>query len=490
MTAVAMQPGGLPWLVRHELRLAIRDRSRAGRIGRMLVLAVLMLVPAVLGVGLALRVRDAADVPVQVFGVISATYAGLLLLMLSGACVYVLRSFHDRGDLDLLLAAPIPPARVLAAKSVAVHAAVAMPLMIVTAPFFLSSALMGHAGWLGGVAMLIITAIIATSLAFVIASGLFRAIGARRARTVIQVGGGLFAACVAILGQAPNFAPGFFAAVMARLDGRPPAPLDWPARAVFGEILPLAAMMTVALLCAVASARLAARTLAEAAPVAAVHAVSTGRVRGFRSGLVRMLLTKELRLLWRDPELTSVVALQLAYMIPAFGLIFAGGSVSAARLAAACVLFCGLLASSLGWLTICGEDAPDLIAAAPVSARVVGRTKLLAACLPPLIIVVVPVMIIVSFDAWAGLVSAILSVVAAVTAAAQQGWIGTPQHRKAFRFRQKSSILLAVAEYAMAGAWSGTATLMVQKSAWAVAPAGFAVVVLMLSRWRVGGQEA
>ncbi|GGE10042.1 hypothetical protein GCM10011529_15510 [Polymorphobacter glacialis] len=473
------QPAGLLWLVCHELRLALRDGSRAGRIGRTVVLVLLMLLPALVGIGLAIAARGVADVPVRVFGMVSAGYAVLLLLMLSGACVYVLRSFHDRGDLDLLLSAPIPAARVLAAKSVAVHASVAMPLFIVTAPFFVTSALLGHGGWLGGMVMLAVTAVIATSLAFVIASALFRAIGARRARTIIQIGGGLFAATVAISGQIPNFAPRQFGQVMRYLAASPPAPLDWPARAVFGEMLPLAAMVLIAAGFALASARMAARSMADAAPVAARSRGANRATLRFRSGAARILLEKEFRLLWRDPELLSSVALQLAYMIPAFGLIFAGGGVSPARLAAACVLFCGLLASSLGWLTICGEDAPELIAAAPVPAALVARTKLLAACLPPLVIVLVPVGFLMGYHPLAGAAALVISPLAALSAAAQQGWLGRPQRRKSFRFRQKSSLLLAVAEYLMAGGWAATATLMVMGSWWALAAAGVAVAVLV-----------
>lgn len=475
--------GSLASLVRHELRLWMRDGDRAGRIGRILAFVLLMLLPAAIGVGMALHVRDAADVPRPVFGMVTAGYAGLLLLMLSGACVYVLRTFHDRGDLDLLLSAPIPPARVLIGKSLAVHAAVALPLLIVTAPFFLTAAFLGHGRWLGGVVMLVVTAVVATSLAFVIATALFRAIGARRARTTIQVGGGLFAAMVAILGQSPNFAPDALSRFLHLFDGAPPPPLDWPARAVFGDPMPLLAMMVFAGACAIGSARLAARSMADAAHVALTGADHGRRpVRRFQTGVARVLLVKELRLLWRDPELLSAVALQLAYMIPAFGLIFAGGTVSPDRLAAACVLFCGLLASSLGWLTICGEDAPELITAAPVPPMLVERIKLLAACLPPLVIVAVPILIVLAYDRGAGMVTAMMCVLAAIASAAQQGWAGRPRQRKTFRFRQKSSLLLAVAEYIVAGSWAGVAALWVQGSNWAVAPAVVAILVLLVSR--------
>jgi ABC-2 type transport system permease protein len=487
-----MTAGSLPWLVRHELRLWIRDGSRAGRIGRIILVLALLMLPIGFGTGLAFRLRGVADVPPEAIGPVSAICAGLVLLMLSGACIYVLRSFHDRGDLDLLLAAPIPPARVLAAKALAIHTSVALPLLFITAPFLVASALLGHPGWLGGIAMIIISAVIATSMAFIIAGRLFRHLGPRRGRIIIQVGGGLFAGGVAVLAQMPNFAPVIFKRFTDFASQTPPPPLDWPARATFGAPLPLLVMIMAAIACALVSARLAARNLVEASPVEAPGASRrTGRAGQFRSGLPRILLVKELRLLWRDPELLSSLALQLAYMIPAFGLIFSGGGVSPGRLAAACVLFSGLLASSLGWLTVCGEDAPDLIAAAPVQPRLVARMKILAACLPPLAIVVVPVLVTMGQDRRAGAIALVLCLVAAATAAIQQSWAGRPQRRKAFRFRQKGSLLLAISEYVMAGCWGGTASLLTHGSVWALATALLALTILAGSRrmFRAGPNE-
>ena len=483
MTTASVAPATFAWLVRHELRLARRDAG-GSKWRTIVVLAVLMLLPVLGGVAMAWQVRGAAAVPTAQLGMIAAINLGLLLLMLSGACVYVLRNFHDRADLDLLLSAPIAPWRVLAAKSVAVQASVALPLLVIASPFLLASAALGHVGWLGGIVMIAATAVMATSLAFVIAGGLFRSLGARRARIVIQIGGGLFAAAVAIGGQAPNFAPQAFRRFIHRFDAVPPPPFDWPARAFFGAPLPLLAMVALAAAAALAAARLAAHNMAQAAPVPARAArVRPGAVQ-FRGGAMRGLLVKEARLLWRDPELLSAMALQMAYMIPAFGLIFSDGGVSTARLAAACVLFAGLLASSLGWLTICGEDAPDLLASAPVPGALVASAKLLAACAPALAIVAVPLLVVATRDAVAAVLAALMCGVAAVASAQQQAWAGDPKPRRTFRFRQKGSLLLAVSEYAMAGGWAGATSLMVQGSLWAAAPAGLAVAVLAASRRR------
>jgi hypothetical protein len=95
----------------------------------------------------------------------------------------------------------------------------------------------------------------------------------------------------------------------------------------------------------------------------------------------------------------------------------------------------------------------------------------------------VPVLLTLVQDRTAGLTAILLCPVAAVTAALQQGWAGKPQRRKAFRFRQKGSLLLAVSEYVMAGAWSTTAAMLARGSAWAAVSGAAALLVLAASRW-------
>jgi ABC-2 type transport system permease protein len=488
MTQMAAAPSvSLGWLARHELRVALRD-SRGTPLLRAIIIALVLLVPTVIGVALAWGVRDVPDMPRAVFGYVSAASVAMVLLLLSGAGVYVLRRFHDRSDLDLLLSAPVPPTRVFAAKALAVYVSVGLPMLVFVGPFLIASALLGHPGWLGGIVMVMVAAVMASSLAFITSSWLLRLVGARRGRTIIQVASGAFAALIAVAGQTVNFAPKFFYGVTGRFATPPSPPFDWPARAVFGEPLPLAIMVLLGLASALLAARVAVNDLGQPQQFAPV-AARARRPPRFAGGQFRMLLTKELRLLGRDPELVAVIALQMAYMIPAFGLIFAGGLVSPARLAAAAVLFDGLLTSSLAWLTICGEDAPELIAAAPVPDDVVVRAKLAAACLPALVLVVPAVAAIAAMDLRAGVLALLLCPVAAVTAGVQQFWAGKPQLRRTFRFRQKGSMLLALSEYAMAGCWSAAASLAVWGSPWALLAALGAMVVLALS-WvvRVRGE--
>ncbi len=90
------------------------------------------------------------------------------------------------------------------------------------------------------------------------------------------------------------------------------------------------------------------------------------------------LRRKEWLLLWRDPWLMSQSLMQILYLLPPFFLLsrmFYGEGNGAALLVPVLIMAAGQLAGGLAWLAISGEDAPDLIASAPVAAARVWRAK-------------------------------------------------------------------------------------------------------------------
>ena len=467
-------PGSFLWLLRHELRLAARFGDKAGAWRGRLPMLLLMLVPAGLGIALAIALRTLPETPTPDGLAVATVLLGtLLMLMVSRALILVLRVFHERADLDLLLSAPLPPERVLAAKAVGVYALVTLPFVVLFGPFLAATAWFGHPRWLGGLPMLVVAAVLATSLSFAIADRLTRLFGKRRTRTIIQVGVGTLAAVVFLLSQSSSIAPKTASRLFSHVSLDLPPPLDWPAQAIFAAPLPLLVMLGLAVASAWGAARLAADNFAQPdVDVAASPAARTGPIR-FRSGLMTTLVTKEIKLLLRDPELLSQVMLRLIYIIPIVGLMFGELRDAAAiggRVAAACTLFAGLLASSLAWLTVCAEDAPELIDAAPVRAAVVQRAKLVAACLPPLAFVLAPIAFVATRSILAAGAALVVSAVAAVTAALLQAWFGKRQSRSSFRSRQRNSIALSIGESVMVAAWSGVAALLARGSPWAIAP--------------------
>ena len=477
-------PGGFAWLVAHEIRVAWRGGSKAAttRIAAWAARAPLLLlasVPAAIGIVLAYVLRHLPDAPTpKVLSAVSVVLLALLFLMLFRAAGQVLRTFHGRGDLDLQLSAPIPPPRILAAKAVGVYGAVGLPFVLIFAPFIVASAAFGHPRWLGLLAMLGVAAVLATSAAFVVARLLFVALGTRRARVVMQVAGAILGAAAFLTSQAVNFAPRSSDALFRALR-RLPSPWDWPARAAFGDPLPLLAFVAAAAVSAILATRFAA------ANFGASDAVSVGPAarppRTFRSGLLTTLVAKELRLLTRDPELLTQILLRLVYLVPVALLIFRGdasGVFPGPRFAAAGTVFAGMLAASLAWLTICAEDAPDLIGTAPVRASAVERAKLIAACAPPLAVVAAAAVALAPRAPLAAGVMVLIATVAALTGALLQAWFGKPSPRAAFRRAQQSSFVLGIGELILALAWSGVAALLARGSPWALAPGLLAATIL------------
>ncbi len=476
---MTLAPASFLWLLRHEVRLALRgtgvQRGWLARAGPRLALAA---VPAAVGIGLAivLALADAHAprahrVDNGELGLIGAAVVVLLVLMVSTAALAVLRTFHDRHDLDLLLAAPLPPARVMAAKAVGVAVGVAAPFTALFAPFALTSALLGAARWLGGLAIIAVDATLATSAALALAAALVATVGWRRARVVLQLAAAVAGAAVFLATQVQSFSPDAANRLFAAIARPWPTPLDWPARAARGEALPLLVLAAAAALLFRGAAGVGGRLLVRAGerdrgPAAA----RTARAR-FRSGAVTAVVVKELRLIARDPELIAQITLRLIYLIPLAALLLRGGGAAAASAAAAATGFAGLLAASLAWIVVCAEDAPDLLAAAPRTATLIARAKLLAACVVPVALVAAVAVALLRFGVWPAAVTLAMGTLASASAALVQSWFGRPAPRSAFRRRQSRSLVVGLGEIALAAAWAGTAELLVRGSVAAVVPA-------------------
>ena len=460
-----LQPGSLAWLVWHDVR--VKARSRQSRFGRLLALLLLAVLPVAAGIGFAWRVQSAQMLPVEVLGIVGAALLMMLMVMISSAYAHVLRLGRDRGELELLLSAPLPATRVQAARTAGVQAVVALPFLLLTAPFFVTSALLGHWRWLAGPLVVVAMALVATALALLLASLLERLLGTRLATIVAQLVGVALAASVFALGQTPNFAPRWFEAQMAALKTPPPAPLDWPARALFGDPAPLLGMLAIALVAAAIATEFPAARL-EAAPAAPVTQERRAPAARFGGSPFAVLYGKELTLLWRDPELITQIGQQMVFMVPIVALIFADGHVTPERMASAGVFLGGALASSLAWLMLCAEDAPDLIASAPVSRTEAQRAKLAAVLTPPLALVLLLALVVTIRAPLAALLMLPMAVLAALATSAMQVWTKLPARRSAFRHRYRSSLLMAVGEFIVLGSLAAATRLMLAGNLWSL----------------------
>jgi ABC-2 type transport system permease protein len=191
----------------------------------------------------------------------------------------------------------------------------------------------------------------------------------------------------------------------------------------------------------------------EQATVFAASRRDGGRTRAFRAGLARIVIAKEWRLIARDPTLIAKSLVQLLYFVPLI-LILARHAQLAGFLAASLVMLASSLAGTLAWITVSGEEAPDLVGSAPIEAERVRWLKA-AAALVPVAVVVIP------FLAWYAahslrLFAILVPFVAAgvVSSAVIQVWAGRPAQARDLGARNRQDPLMNTVEASAAFGWA------------------------------------
>jgi ABC-2 type transport system permease protein len=274
--------------------------------------------------------------------------------------------------------------------------------------------------------------------------------------------------------------------------------LWWPARAVAGDGVALLGVLAASLLLlggaiAIVAPRFGDYAIA-AAGVDSSPASRKRRPAAFRASSPRSALRrKEWLLLRRDPWLVSQTLMQMLYLVPPAVLLwrgFAAGGSAFNLLVPVLVMAAGQLAGGLAWLTISGEDAPDLVATAPVTVRSILRAKIEAVLGIIALVFAPPVFALAVASPWHALVTAGGIVIAASSATAIQLWFRSQAKRSQFRRRQVSSRVATFAEAFSSIAWAATAAVAAVNLWLAIAPALMALVVLAGARYLSPRQSA
>jgi len=500
------QPASLTWFAAHELRLSWRDwlammtagqRWRARNVALALVaFGVVMHLIAYAMVG----PYAAAGADPDKATLVTITGCALLSwsLMASQAMESVTRAFYSRSDLDLILSSPVAAERLFAVRIATMAGAIILMSVLLAAPFINMLALRGGAHWLG--AYPVAAAMGATAAAFSVALtvALFRLIGPKRTRLIAQIVAAVIGAGFVIglqlgaivsygtLSRTAYLSSTSLVALAPPLD----SPLWWPARAMLGDLRALAAVVLASLALLLAAIAVFSGRFGEhavAAQSAGLGPAREHRAGGFRAGSAkRALRRKEWVLLARDPWLVSQTLMQLLYLLPPAFLLwksFGDGASALVLLVPVLVMGAGQLAGGLAWLAISGEDAPDLVATAPVVPADIVRAKI-EAVLGAILLVFAPFLVALALAApYAGGVAAIGIVLSAGSATAIQFWFRAQAKRSHFRRRQTSSRMATFAEAFASITWAATAALAAAGMSIAVLPAICAVGVLAGARW-------
>lgn len=500
------RPASLPWFARHEIRLAWRDwtalttggkRSRAWLVViAALIFAVFLHILAyhLVGSFAPSGVDPAKPTLILVTGCVLLSFS----LTLSQAMEMVTRAFYTRSDLDLLLASPVSPRLIFAVRIGTIALSTGALAVLLAAPFINALVYSGGPRWIAAYGLVATMAVAATALAVALTVALFQTLGPRRTRLVAQIIAALVGAVFVIGVQAlailsantlSRFA-GLQSGLLRAIAPGMESPFWWPARAIMGDLPALVAVLSASLvLLAAVTASLANRFAAHATAAAGVSAapiVERPRASAFRPATAAQLLRrKEWILIRRDPWLVSQTLMQVLYLLPPALLLwrnFGSDGETPVVLVPVIVMAAGQLAGGLAWLAVSGEDAPDLVATAPMPQRRILRAKV-EAVIGGIALVMSPLIIALAFASpAAALMSSLGILVAAVSATLIQLWFRTQAKRTQFRRRQTSSRIATFAEAFSSISWAAAAG-MAANGAWSAAvPVGVALSVLAGAR--------
>ncbi len=215
--------------------------------------------------------------------------------------------------------------------------------------------------------------------------------------------------------------------------------------------------------------------------VEAMIAMAATIAAPFRSGPGNSLRRKEWRLLLRDPGLFAQISLQVIYTIPLVIVLLKSGSLPiGVAVAPSLVVIIAQIAASLAWITVSGEDAPELIASAPVLPTAVDHAKLLAIAAPVVGLLAVPLAALAWISPVAALAALVMAAGASVSTALLNLWHPMPGNRRGMLRRHSQSKLLALVEHIIAVLWAVGTVLMLLGTLWFLAPVGLACGVLAL----------
>ena len=432
-------------------------------------------------------VEDSAEPTKPALVVITGSVLLAWSLLISQAMESVTRAFYARSDLDLILSSPAAARKIFAVRIAAMALSVILMAALLGAPLINVLVARGGVRWLGAYGVVIAMGATAAALAVAMTVALFRLIGPKRTRLAAQIVAAVIAAVFIIGLQVAAILSHGTLSRMVFLES------DDAGRAGAGDRQPAV----------VAGARRArrpdgARRRARHQPPDAgrrnrrlLGALRRSRHRGLeRLGRpacgrradpasaarapMRALRQKEWTLLLRDPWLVSQTLMQLLYLLPPALLLwrsYGEGTGALVVLVPVLVMAAGQLAGGLAWLAISGEDAPDLVATAPILPHHVVRAKV-EAVLGGIAIAFAPFIAALAFLSVHGAIVSALGILAAAAAATGiQFFFRKQATRRYFRHRQTASRFATFAEAFSSISWAATAALAAGGTWFALFPA-------------------
>lgn len=470
MTSAA--PGYLRLLLGNELRLYLRSGSVKGIGLVFLIVGQIVLHLAALIIALAMQSPQSRfGAPGSGLVMLASGLFAMLLLMVSRSLGGAVQSLYTRGDLDLLLASPVDRRAIIGVRMGALALTVMLEVALLVWPFANVFVLFGMLEWARAYLLIPAVAMLATSIGLGITLLSFRTIGPKRTRIVVQV-------LAVVIGMGMMLAI-YLPSMLRGGQGRGPVTdgLDmlsqqggawsqWlmaPAQWIAQGYAPTIAFFIAAALLFVLTLHLVGDRIVDT-----LTAIAGGGSRGARragaagGGELRMgggfrsiVIFKELKLIVRDPFLIAQILQQSLMALPmAFVLWRSGGAGGMPLQWLAVIVLAAGLAGPLSWLTVLAEDAPDLLASAPVSRAGLVRAKIEAALLPVLPICMLPLFFLLTTMPWYAVCTSLCALGAALSAALINMRNPVARRRDTFRTRHKGNAGRGLLEVLSMALWA------------------------------------
>lgn len=502
------RPNTIGWFLKHEMRLSWRDLyammsgNRPGR-GKKIVIAIsiaILLLHILAYSALSPILSEGIKLDLQTYIMISGFLLLPVSLMASQAMESITRAFYTRSDLELILSAPAPVHKIFALRISAIAFSTTLLTLGICAPAINVLALFNGAQWLFAYPVIICFGLLATSFGVFLTMALFKILGPRNTRVISQIVAafvgasfviGIQLVAIASIGTISRISflkSEYFTSIAPNID-------HWiwiPAKAASGDIAAIATFISLTVIIFGSILALYAGQFGETVLKASSGDFSrTGnskrKVKFISKSAASVLRQKEWKVLLRDKWLFSQTLMQLFYLVPPAYMLWQGfgsGQSPAYVVIAVVVMAAGQLAGGLAWLAISGEDAPELVATAPVSNALVTRAKVEAVLIAVGVVVLPLVLLIAYLSVKTALIAVLMITVSSVSATLIQLWFRTQASRSNFRKRQTSSKVATIAEAFSSILWAATAALFALGTYLAIIPAVLTIIILFFV-WRV-----
>jgi ABC-2 type transport system permease protein len=492
---MSLTSGSLAWLITHELTLNWRRfESMFGRLtpGSMwsACLAgtiVLHLLAWPIIVWLAHRFPADAGPPVGAIPIVC-----VLAWMSAQGLLGTAHTLQERGSLELLLASPLPMHLIVASRLISIAASTFASVALLLLPVANMGAILHGPAWLAVYPTLIGLALVGTVVGMAVAIGLFSCLVAQRARLISQLCaacmGGAFVLAMQFLAVLPAGMRSAIGATLARCAAV--APLRPLVAAAHGELVSMIGFTAFAATLFSAAAILLSESFVRASLRAATSPTDMGTNRTsdhgstqFGSSVAKTMRRKEWRLLVRDQSVFAQLALQIIYTAPLAVVLLRGVDIPlATAMSPTIVVIAAQIAASLAWITVSGEDAPELIASAPVHRQEVEVAKITAIGAPVLFILALPLVGLALLAPAMALLVVLFAGAAGSSTALLNLWHPMPGNRRGMLRRHSQSKLMALLEHSFALLWAVAIFLAVLGSTWAILPIALVMLTLALLR--------